>query len=62
MQHKLAALFSADVKEYSRLMGEDETVTFCSEMVTIWQRWIVASPSTLSLPIRVAVRAGGRSG
>jgi adenylate cyclase len=27
MERKLAAIFSADVKGYSRLMGEDEEVT-----------------------------------
>ena len=27
MERKLAAIFSADVKSYSRLMGEDEAAT-----------------------------------
>jgi hypothetical protein len=32
MERKLAAIFSADVKDYSRLMGEDKATTFHSEM------------------------------
>jgi adenylate cyclase len=39
MERKLAAIFSTDVKSYSRLMGEDEeatirTLTADREMVT----------------------------
>src|SRR4029434_10142998 len=30
MERKLAAIFSADVKGYSRLMGEDELATVCT--------------------------------
>ena len=41
MERKLAAILSADVKGYSRLMGEDEEATICTltvyreEMATI---------------------------
>ena len=43
MEHKLAAILSADVKGYSRLMGEDEEATI---------RTLTAYRAMMSIAIR----------
>jgi hypothetical protein len=62
MEGKPAAIFRADVKDDRGLMGEDDAATCHSGMVAVWQRCIVASPSTPALHIRVGAHAGAGSG
>ena len=50
MERKLAAIFSADVKGYSRLMGEDEAATVRAEPVRVYR--VHLEPRTAAPAVR----------